>query len=170
VILTWNANVETNIVGYKLYYGPVSSGTPPGAGRYANVLNVGNVTMYMVSNLVQGITYGFAVTAYNNLGKESDLSPEVTYVKPPTEPLKVTSFKMIQSNSPPAGIRNGLQLTWRSEPGGTYRVLYKTNLTQSAWMQLSPNALATTTNTSWVDWLPATGFAARRFYVVQMVP
>jgi len=301
VILAWDANVETNLVGYKLYYGPVSIGMPSGADRYANVIDVGNATVYMVPGLVQGITYGFAVTAYNDEGKESELSPEVAYprlpavhlpptlnplsdvslneghtcsvllsgisgdlaggalivaasssnpqlipgpvvtysspgptgelklsvlpksslstslkrsfqsgplptealadaalqatitvtvsqrfqtgetlqtersflatVKPPAEPLKITSFKMIQDYNASAGaIQNGLQLTWRSEPGSTYRVLYKTDLTQAAWMQLSPNATATTTNTSWVDWLPANGSAARRFYIVEMVP
>src|SRR5688572_15165517 len=69
VTLAWDANSETNLAGYKLYYGTASR-------VYTSVLNVGNVTSASVSNLVANTNYHFAVTAYNDLGVESDFSSE----------------------------------------------------------------------------------------------
>ncbi len=58
VTLSWNANPEADIAGYKIYWG--TDQNPP----YSNSLDVGNVTGYMFSNLEIG-TYYFAVTAYD---------------------------------------------------------------------------------------------------------
>ena len=52
VTLEWDPSPDTNIAGYKLYYGAVSRG-------YTNAINVGNVTRARVSGLVEGVTYYF---------------------------------------------------------------------------------------------------------------
>src|SRR2546423_8749087 len=75
VILAWNPNVETNLAGYKLYYG--------GASRtYTNTTTLGLVTTSMILGLFSGTTYYFALTAYNLQGQESDFSSEVVYTPP----------------------------------------------------------------------------------------
>lgn len=69
VKLAWDANTETNLSGYKVYYGTSSR-------TYGTPINAGNVTTYTVTNLSNG-TYYFAVTAYNTTGQESGYSNEV---------------------------------------------------------------------------------------------
>ena len=70
VVLVWDANTESDLAGYKVYYG-TSSGT------YGSAIDVGKVTTYTVANLGPG-TYFFAVTAHNTAGLESGYSNEVS--------------------------------------------------------------------------------------------
>ena len=71
VTLAWNANTETNISGYKVYYGTASR-------DYDWSIDAGRVTTYTVPNLTNGVTYFFAVTAYNASRVESTYSGEVS--------------------------------------------------------------------------------------------
>src|SRR5688572_27563906 len=84
VTLAWDRNSETNITGYKLYSGTVTR-------VYTDVINVGNVTTASMSNLAAGVTYRFAVTAYNALGTESDYSSEIAF----------TTTNIVTPNIPP---------------------------------------------------------------------
>ncbi len=77
VTLAWDANTESDLAGYIVHYGNSS-------GSYTNAIDVGNVTLMSVSNLVEGATYYFVVTAYNTSGLESDPSNEVSYRIPST--------------------------------------------------------------------------------------
>jgi len=70
VTLAWDANTETNLAGYKLYYGTAS-------GVYGAPIVIGTQTTYTVTGLAPG-TYYFAVTAYNTEGLESGFSNEVS--------------------------------------------------------------------------------------------
>ena len=70
VSLTWDANPESDLGGYKLYYGTASQ-------AYSDVINVGKDTQVTLNNLSQGVTYFFAVTAYDLQGAESDYSNEI---------------------------------------------------------------------------------------------
>ncbi len=58
----------TDLAGFKVYYGNAS-------GNYTTIIDVGNTTTYVVSNLSPGPHY-FTVTAYNISGYESDYSVE----------------------------------------------------------------------------------------------
>jgi hypothetical protein len=78
VTLKWDPNPAPNVAGYRLYYGTSS-------GVYTQEINVGNMTATLVSNLREGRTYFFAVTAYNTAA-ESLPSNEVSY----TIPVSVT--------------------------------------------------------------------------------
>ena len=69
VVLQWDANSETDLAGYRVYYGTSSR-------SYGSPIDVGNTTTYTVSNLAAG-TYYFAVTAYNTSNAESGYSNEV---------------------------------------------------------------------------------------------
>jgi hypothetical protein len=71
VTLTWDANAEPDIAGYRVYYGTVS-------GSYTDIIDVGTSTTGTVSNLPEAQTF-FVVTAYNSAGAESLPSNEVSY-------------------------------------------------------------------------------------------
>jgi len=69
VTLAWDANTESNLAGYKVYYGTASR-------VYGTPITIGTQTTYTVTGLTPG-TYYFAVTAYNTSGLESGYSNEV---------------------------------------------------------------------------------------------
>ena len=57
--INWSPNIESDIAGYKIYYGFDS------CCSFSNMIDVGNVTSYIVSGL--NFTDTIAVTAYDNL-------------------------------------------------------------------------------------------------------
>lgn len=72
VMLAWDANTESTLGGYKVYYGQAS-------GNYTSNMDVGNQTTYTVANLQDGATYYFAVKAYDSARTtESGFSNEVS--------------------------------------------------------------------------------------------
>jgi len=60
---------------------------------------------------------------------------------------------------------NGFTLQWSSVPGFIYQVMAKNDLTDTNWMNLSGDILATTVMTSWTDQTMAG--VPQRFYAVQ---
>ena len=82
ILVSWNANTEADLAGYKVYYAqPGDSGWTLAdgyvfEGDFEHVQDVGNVTTYTIPDIVQG-PYAIAVTAYDTSGNESD-SSEVT--------------------------------------------------------------------------------------------
>ena len=85
--LTWSPNSESDLAGYKLYYGTAS-------GSYGAPVVVGNVTSYALSlSPTVGTTYYFAVSAYDTSGNESVKSDEVSaFVPDSTPPAKPTGI------------------------------------------------------------------------------
>ena len=91
--LTWKAptaNTDgtslTDLAGYKIYYGTAS-------GNYSQTVDVGNVTSSTVSNLSDGTTYYFAVTAYDASGIGSGYSNEVSKTTPAGQQYSVLIAK-----------------------------------------------------------------------------
>jgi len=74
-ILEWDPNPEPTIAGYNVYVGSSSR-------NYSRVIDVGLQTSIPLTNLVQGITSFFAVTAYDTDRLESPFSDEVFYTPP----------------------------------------------------------------------------------------
>ena len=70
VTLAWDANVDTSVAGYKLYYGNTSR-------TYGAPVDVGKATQYTFTGIVEGKTYYFAVTAYDTSRNESAFSTEL---------------------------------------------------------------------------------------------
>lgn len=63
-----DGSVLTDLTSYKIYYG-----TSP--DNLSDSVRVdANITSYMMSGLVSGTTYYFAITSMNSVGTESDLS------------------------------------------------------------------------------------------------
>jgi hypothetical protein len=75
VVLVWNPSVDTNVVGYNIYYGTVS-------GVYTNELVLGNVSTATLTGLTGGTTYYFVATATGADGVESPFSNETSYTAP----------------------------------------------------------------------------------------
>lgn len=70
--LMWNANTETDVVGYKIYRATAS-------GAYgAPVATLDKVTSYVATGLQTGTTYFFVITAFDSAGNESAFSNEVS--------------------------------------------------------------------------------------------
>ena len=72
VTLAWDAMNDPTIAGFNLYYG-VSSRS------YTNAVSVDNMYTGVVTGLVEGVTYFFAVTASDTNGLESDFSNEISW-------------------------------------------------------------------------------------------
>ncbi|KKP80221.1 MAG: hypothetical protein A2271_02845 [Candidatus Moranbacteria bacterium RIFOXYA12_FULL_35_19] len=75
-VLSWNANSETDLAGYKIYYGKKPRTDDCPKGGYEKVVDVGKKVNYTVNNLELGQTYYFSVTSYNSAKKESCFSGE----------------------------------------------------------------------------------------------
>jgi len=72
VNLAWDPNHEADLAGYIVYYGTVSR-------NYEFSVDVGKHESVVISSLVRGRTYYFAVTAYDSDMNESDFSMEIPY-------------------------------------------------------------------------------------------
>ena len=71
ITLSWSANPESDVAGYKIYYGNKSR-------QYGHTIIVGNVTEHTFVSLSAVGTLYLAVTAYDSVGNESSYSWEVT--------------------------------------------------------------------------------------------
>ena len=71
MILSWSANTELDLAGYKLYSGKST-------GVYDNIVDVNNVISYLMSVPV-GVDIFFALTAYDTSGNESEFSSELLF-------------------------------------------------------------------------------------------
>ncbi|MFQ5598662.1 MAG: fibronectin type III domain-containing protein [Nitrospiria bacterium] len=74
--LSWSANSDADLAGYKIHFGTTS-------GTYTTTFDAGltetpSKPSITVRGLTKGVTYYFAVTAYNRKGVESGYSPEIS--------------------------------------------------------------------------------------------
>lgn len=141
VVIGWNQSSNTNVVGYKLYYGTISR-------DYTNVLVLGNVTNATVSGFSPGSTYFFAATTYTPSGMESAYSSEVSYTVP-TSPNTLNAPTYTASSQQFSFMVNG-------SSGSQYVVEASTDLIN--WVPLVTN----TAPFSFVD--PNIANFSQRFY------
>jgi len=98
VTLSWDANSEPDLAGYKVYYKADSPSLPfDGAGALEGTspVDAHNLTTATITGLDLSRTHYFAVTAYNTTGLESDYSnivavletapPSVSLIAPVTD-------------------------------------------------------------------------------------
>lgn len=81
VIIKWNRNLESDIAGYKVYYGKFSR-------VYSYCVKLSKVTEYTIATMQDTGIFYFAVTAYDSAGNESIYSEEV-------------SIRIVNNGSPP---------------------------------------------------------------------
>jgi hypothetical protein len=98
VTLAWDANTETDIAGYRIYYGLASR-------NYDHVLDVGNNRTCVVTGLEQGQTYYFAATAVNSASMESDFSNEVSTT------LSISNQPPLANAGPDQNVNEGTVVT-----------------------------------------------------------
>jgi hypothetical protein len=147
VTLAWNRSTSTNVTGYRVYYGASSR-------NYTNSAVAGNVTTNTVPGLASGVTYFFAVTAYNASGLESTFSNEISSVTGlPTIPISVTT------------IRRGV-LTVRGLAGQRHSILVTQNFTN--WTVIGTVTLGASGSMTFTD--PNAASFSRRFYRTQQNP
>ena len=79
VTVAWDKNAETDVIGYKFYYGTVSK-------NYQHTVDVKNNTSCSISGLDEGTKYYFAARAYNDKHIDSGYSEELAYTIPITPP------------------------------------------------------------------------------------
>ncbi|MEK7075837.1 MAG: hypothetical protein AAB948_03550, partial [Patescibacteria group bacterium] len=127
--LNWNANTESDLAGYKIYYGtsPRTGACP--SGGYSNNLTVGNVTSYIFNSLTDGATWYFSLSAYDTSNNGSCFSAEVSKVlpavgdtTPPTTPtnLSATAVSSSQINLSLTASTDNVGVTgYRIYRGGT---------------------------------------------------
>jgi hypothetical protein len=110
VTLAWDPSSDSSIAGYRLRYGTISSNLSQTAP------DVSKTTTRTISNLNDGTTYHFAVTAFNAEGIESAPSNEVSYTTAPLGAQKLTvnngspsgfyapgTMVTVSANAPPPG-------------------------------------------------------------------
>lgn len=109
--VSWNANAESDLAGYKIYYGTGQrTGTDPkvcGLCGYASTINVGNVRTYTFNNLTDGQTYYFSVSAYDTSNNEGVFSTQVSKVVPPPPLTPDITSPTVSITSPSAGTVSG---------------------------------------------------------------
>ncbi len=71
--VSWNANTEADLAGYRIYVG-----TRSGSYGVMGPFEVNNRTSFTITNLPVGATYFFAVSAFDKSGNESAKSAEVS--------------------------------------------------------------------------------------------
>lgn len=86
--LAWDASTDPTVVGFHLYYGCQSK-------SYTNVLSVAATNSVIVSNLVSGVYYYFALTDYTAAGLESDYSTELKYGRKPPAPTGLRTNQVL---------------------------------------------------------------------------
>ncbi|MGO8697220.1 MAG: MBG domain-containing protein, partial [Limisphaerales bacterium] len=128
VTLAWNPSPSQSAVGYNVYYGETS-------GDYTSSMDVGTNLNASVVGLTPGLTYYFAVNAYDVSGDESAFSNQVSNRVPilpsvVTQPLTQTAI---------AGTPAALSVTANGDPPLSFQ-----------WLKgFAPIAGATTSFLSW---------------------
>lgn len=123
VVIGWNQSSDTNVVGYKLYYGTTSQ-------DYSNVVVLGNVTNATISGISPGTKYFFAATTYTLAGEESAYSGEVSYTVPMSENILTAATYAASSHQ--------FSFAVNGSSGSQYVVEASTNLI--TWIPLITNS------------------------------
>ena len=145
--LNWIPSSSPGIIGYRIYYGTAN-------GQYTASAEVGNVLTDTITGLTDGVTYYFAVTAFNTDGDESDFSNEISLV-PGLNAVRLH----------PA--TNGQFILTVSGMGGrTYDILATQDL--SAWILIGTVTLDAGGSLDFTD--PDAANFSQRYYRTQLEP
>ena len=141
VTLNWQASADS-VLGYHVYRGASPGGpfarltsSPVAGNTFADTTATPNTYTYMVRAVAMQTTPS---GSFSNASQGAFVTITVTAA---TLPMQLSASL--------AG--NGLQLSWTSQSGVSYRVLAKTNLSQTAWIDVSGTLAATGANTSWTN-------------------
>ena len=93
LLITWDQNTETDLAGYKIYERQLPSleyGVPIFSGQPSDPFSPSHV----ISNVEEGFTYGYIITAFDTSGNEStpSIEDQITIAPPPpssTPPIQI---------------------------------------------------------------------------------
>ena len=85
VTILWNEVHVSDLVGYRVYWSDTEF------GAYSRIGSTGN-TFFVDTDVVNGVTYFYAVAAYDDDGNESDLSYETVFDTPRPSGRNLTVF------------------------------------------------------------------------------
>jgi len=106
VRLTWQSNSESDLAGYRVYYGTTSH-------SYTANKDVGLSTTTDINGFSSGVTYYFAISAYDTSGNESALSDEIVAAIPAESQIEVPSKP---ADSDADGIPDSVETLWGLDP------------------------------------------------------
>ncbi len=130
-VMGWSASSSTGVIGYKIYFGTAS-------GNYSQNMDVGNVTSYTVTSLIDGQTYYFAAKAYDSAGNLSAFSNEVSKTISSTIPSTYTITATASNNGSITANNNSSVTTSSSGTSTVTNVTVSSGATQS--FSITPNS------------------------------
>ncbi|MEW6219008.1 MAG: PKD domain-containing protein [Thermodesulfobacteriota bacterium] len=92
ITLTWDANREPRLAGYRIYWGQASR-------SYSQSADAGPATTFTVTGLAPDQTFYFAATAYDGAGNESPFSDEISW----RSPAAPAAAPEVPAQTPPPG-------------------------------------------------------------------
>ncbi len=147
LIATWSANTEDDLAGYKIYYGTES-------GNYTVEEDVGNTTVYVAEDLLDGQEYFFVVKAYDYAGNVSAPSTEVSAT------VGAANLVAVYQDD-----TESVKLVWTPVSGADSYAIYRSDVpyftpqTATATVQAGTN--------EYVDDVHASGDTGESYYAVQ---
>ncbi len=149
VTLAWNPDPGTNVAGYAIYYGTNSTSN-------TNRIDVGANTNATIHGLAAGLTYYFAVSAYNAQAMESAPSAPISYIVPGI----LTMTPATKSGKP-------MTINFPVAPGYSFTVQASVDL--KTWTNLW--LTGTTTSNAWVNFQDSQRSSfPKRYYRLVMTP
>ncbi len=121
VSLTWNANPEPDVAGYKVHFGTQR-------GVYSNVIDVPGNTATALPQMLMGSTYYVAVSAYNTAGEEGPRSAEFSVTAAVPSATLDNSFAMTGQGEGKVGWKYPKSAT--SVPADGFKVYASEDLTR----------------------------------------
>ncbi len=111
--VSWSANPsDDEVAGYRVYYGTSSK-------RYIHVESAGQNTQVYITGLQEGVTYYFAVTAYDEVFNESAYSDEVSLSIPDPQ---------IELDTDSDGIPDTVEISMGLDPLNPFDSIYDNDL------------------------------------------
>ena|GEM_PF-2918274 len=114
VSLSWNANTEAHLGGYRVLYGLAS-------GDYTESVDVGNVTSVTLGGLAPQQIYYSVLVAYGMDGGESPPSDEISFTPASAQPLFTVETMAAPSVDDPSLKASAATITdWSPLPTGGF--------------------------------------------------